>query len=194
MSHNVEDVIGDIEDVKNDLNVNVFEQMRKEMQALLETAIAHVEEDADWTGNLVRSLQKDGVKTDIPTWEVYEFTIGTDANIAPYAPLVEFGTGARTDKPGPGSMRPRRPDQYPAGYPYESPDVDPEKLVGMVYEWIETKPVQGQKATQWETAMAIAKTIVSVGTYAHPFLRPAWFKHRLQLKRTAREAVKDAFR
>jgi hypothetical protein len=35
---------------------------------------------------------------------------------------------------------------------------------------------------------------VEQGNYAHPYLRPAWFDNELQIKRAARNALKNAVR
>lgn len=194
MPSNIEDVIGDIEDVKRDLRQNVLHDMRDAMSDLLDTAVTQVKQDSDWTGNLRNSLRAHGVDVEWGDDDHIEFTVGTDENIAPYAPIVEFGSGARTEGRGPGAVKPQRPDQYPADFPYEAPDVEPSKLVGVIHEWVETKPINPQKGDNWSTAMAITKAIIEKGTYAHPFLRPAWFKHKLKVKRSARTAVKKSFR
>lgn len=196
MPSNIGDVIGDVEDVKNDLEQNILTKMHDAMRELLDTALHHVDEDSDWTGGLKASIRRHGVNTEWSDDDTIKFTVGTDKNIAPYAPLVEFGTGERgkSGRSAPGAISAGKPDSYPAGYPYDSPDVEPEKLVGAIYEWVETKPVTPEKATMWDTAMAITRAIIAVGTYAHPFLRPAWFKNKLKLKRAARKAVRKSFR
>lgn len=193
MPSNIEDVINDIQQVKRDLEEQIFAKLRPAMQKVLDTAIGHVDDDADWRGNLATSIRSHGVETELTNNYEIKFTIGTDSDIAPYAPFVEFGTGKRTEKAGPGSVRPQTPDRYPAGYPYSSPNVDPNKIVGEILEWVRTKPIVPEKEGEWDTAMAIAQSIVEFGTYAHPFMRPAWFKHKLRVRRAARNAVKEAF-
>lgn len=193
MSHNVGAVIRDVEAVKVDLEGKVVDEMFSAMGKMLSTAVTHVEDDADWRGNLKKSLEAHGVEHENPELRKHQFSIGTDADIAPYGPFVEFGTGGRSDVAGPGAISARQPHQFPAGYPYESPDVEPEQLVGEILDWVQTKPVQPKKGDEWAAAMGISKSIIANGTHAHPFLRPAYYKHRMRLKRASRKAVKKAF-
>lgn len=194
--HNIEDVIKDVEEVKNDLQVHLHEKLRDEMRRMLQTAITHVEKDADWKGNLTRSLRSHGVDSEWRSRAEWQYSIGTDEKIAPYGPFVEFGTGSKSDNPASGSYQSiRPPHDYPAGYPYEAPAMSP-ALVANIIEWVKTKPItpkQGDPSDE-ELGARIAAEIVEKGTHAHPFLRPAWYKHRLQIRQQARSAVKKAFR
>lgn len=199
MPSNVNSVIGDIEDVKSDLKRKVPTHIAAAMEELLGTAITHVAKDARWKGNLTASLRAHGVQVTPEGDGRYEITVGTDADIAPYAPFIEFGTGSRSEKSGPGSQR--FPtwgvgDSAPAGYPYDAPNVNPETLYHDILEWVETKPITPKEDgdSEEDVAMKIASVIVEKGTFAHPFLRPAWFKHRMQVKKAARKAVKKSFR
>ncbi|WP_255680918.1 HK97-gp10 family putative phage morphogenesis protein [Natrinema sp. DC36] len=184
-------MISDIEYVKKDLRQNLMSKLEGAMKLLLDTAVAHVADDAYWRGGITASLRSHGVKTEQRVGEMM-FSVGTDKKIAPYAPFVEFGTGARSDEKGPTSVLTGKPHEHPPGYPYDSPDVSPSELMGSILEWIKTKPIETDNI--WASARKISETIVKLGTYAHPFLRPAWFKHELNLKRAVRSAVKKTFR
>lgn len=198
MPSNVNQVISDIEDVKHDLKRNIPTHVSAAMEKLLGTAIMHIEEDANWRGNLASSVRSHGVDVE-PTGDgSYEVTVGTDSDIAPYAPFIEFGTGSRSEQSGPGAVRfPPfgRGDAVPVGYPYDSPTMS-EGLVAEIIEWVESKPIVPKEddMSQKELGSVIAASIAKKGTYAHPFLRPAWFKHKLNIKRAARKAVKKSFR
>lgn len=194
MPSNIDDVIADVEGVKHSLRDRFHTYVYDAMGELLNTTITQIEKDADWTGDLKTSVRAHGIESSNPEFGRLEWSVGTDSSIAPYAAWIEFGTGKRTEDPSDGSYQQiRNPDNYPNGFPYESPNIDPEHLVGQVYEWMETKPVSPKKDSMWESAMSITQAIIEKGTHAHPFIRPAWYKNRLKLKRATRKAVKKAF-
>lgn len=196
MSHNIDAVIEDVDDVKEELDRNLRASLTTEMEALLATAIMHVENDADWRGNLITALQRDGVEHNRRGAYEWSLKVGPDGEIAPYAPIVEFGSGDRSDKKGPGAILPQRPHEYPIQYPYQSPSYVTEELVDNLAEWVKSKPITPKEGdpTPEELGLRIARSIVANGTYAHPYLRPAYRKHRRPLQQAARTAVKKATR
>lgn len=68
-------------------------------------------------------------------------------------------------------------------------------MVANIVEWVETKPViPSEDITQRELGYRIAAAIANKGTYAHPFLRPAWFHNELAVRQAARNALRKATR
>lgn len=195
MPSNVEDVIGDIEDVKDDLHDNMENAGRSSMGRVLFDALGYIKKDADWRGLLAKSMS---LSVDDDGTEL-TFNVHTDAEIAPYAPFVEFGTGRKTDRPSPWSVYPVGwPDTgsaVPVDYPYPSPEMGP-GLVANIIEWVETKPVipQNDDMTERQLGAVIAAQIANEGTYAHPFMRPAWFDNELIVKSAMKTAVRKSFR
>lgn len=197
MPHNAEQVISDIEDVKDDLHDNVESTGRARMTQLKFDAETNVSKDADWRGNLLKSLYR----RSRDRGSSLEFEVGTNPQIAPYAPFVEFGTGRRTLRitPRAGSREPRLPEEPPTGYPFSSPTIKTsqgfEEFAASIIEWVETKPIIPEEdITQEALGYKIAATIIEEGTYAHPFLQPAWFDNEQRIKRGFHFAVKNAFR
>lgn len=194
MPSNIDAVIDDVGDVGDDLRNNLRNNIMNMMFTMMRSMLAHVNHDARWRGNLATSITAHGVRYS-ETVNRMEFTVGTDASIAPYGPFVEFGTGERTLQSHSGSASTQFPHDMPPGFPYESPDVDPQRLAGEITEWVKTKPlVPKNVGTQEALGYVIAESIIEHGTYAHPFVRPAWYKNVLRVKRTAKKAVRDATR
>lgn len=192
LDHNIGQVRRDIQDVKDDIRSDIPTAIVAAMQTLKSDMIASVKYDSDWRGNLVRSIQSHGVDVTPTGNGEYEISVGTDASIAPYAPFVEFGTGKRSGQHA--RAMPTSVDEYPEGYPFDPPPMHPD-LVDEIIEWVKTKPViPKEDMSQEELGFTIAATIVEKGTYAHPFLRPAWFRNELQIKKAARNAVRKAVR
>lgn len=192
--HNIEQVIKDIEDTKSDLHRNLRRSARNTMRAVELEAKANVKQDAEWRGNLRRSISLDMEVTG----HGIEVSVSTDAGIAPYAPFVEFGTGMRSASAWTGSLPFPPADEGttpPPGFPYESPSMSP-GMVQSIIDWVETKPVvpRDDNMSQRDVGFAIAAKIAEQGTYAHPFLRPAWFKMEPLFKSGMRAAVNKTFR
>ena len=207
--HNVDDVIDDIDDIQRDL-YDVFRSVRRVMSVVADTARAYIRTDSEYTGQLRKSVgvesdpQEDGVAQDI------KVTAG--GSIAPYAAIVEFGSGSKSNTSWEGSpqMPPPDSEEQPPGYPFESPDIEynyryPWDMSGYptfygfvmhIKEWMDEKPVDPQIGVvgKRRAAVAVAREIIERGQFAHPFLRPAWFQHELKVKQTARTAVKKAVR
>lgn len=194
LDHNIEQVNKDIEDVKSDLHRNLKRAARSSMRAVELEAKANVKADADWKGNLRRSISLDVDDRG----EQITVSVGTDAGIAPYAPFVEFGTGMRSGLSWVGSISTPPADEgtrFPPGFPYESPSMGP-NLVANIIDWVETKPIipQDDAMSQRDVGFAIAAKIAEKGTYAHPFLRPAWFHMEPLFNSAMRGAVAKTFR
>lgn len=196
MPSNVEDVIGDIEDVKDDLHDNIENAGRASMGRVLFDALGYIQKDAEWRGLLRKSMS---LSVD-DRGEELVFNVHTDADTAPYAPFVEFGTGSHTNQLSGASAStypaewPDTGSAVPIGFPYSAPEMGP-GLVASIIEWVETKPILPEKEdmTQQELGAVIAAQIANEGTYAHPFIRPAWFDNELIVKQSMKVAVRKAF-
>lgn len=204
LDHNVSDVVSDIDDVKRDLR-KTHRAVRRVMDTVAEDARAYIRADADYTGQLRRSI---GVQSRPQSAGHQQISVVTDAETAPYAALVEFGSGVRTNESSDDSVSAPMPETPPPGVPYETPDIDYNEsnplnmrgyptfygFVKHIEEWMENKPVAPKLGDMTTSAAFIARTIIEKGQYAHPFLRPAWFHNELWVKRAARNAVRKAVR
>lgn len=197
MPHNVEDVIADVEDLKGDLRSETRRKARTAMRGVQTSALGYVAMDAEWRGNLRASIHSHGVQVDDRP-DGFEVSVGTDKQIAPYGPFIEFGTGSRAETTG--DMSRKFPtwqpgDSVPVGYPYEAPGMSRELVAGII-EWVKTKPITPNDPadTPTETGAKIAATIANEGTRAHPFLRPAWFKHEPYIRADIVAGVRRACR
>ena len=204
---NVDDVIGSIDDVKDDLRKEFRKRLTPAMAMLQARAKRYVQDDADWTGALAKSIELEtDTGSDLLTFEVFQ-----NDNIAPHGPLVEYGTGDRGNPTQTMSMSQNvggEMDRKPPDYPYDSPSIDYNSdnafdltgysnfaaLVGAIENWVKTKPIEPRKGDTFTAAVAIARSIIENGTYGHPYMRPAWFKSELKIKRAAENALKSATR
>lgn len=191
ISHNIESVISDIGDVQDDLKHEMRKRVGRAMQVVWADARQYVLNDPHTTGDLFSALRNGSEIGD----ERLEFSVYTDASVAPYAAIVEFGSGSRSDVAWRGAPNAGPPDQYPADYPFKSPNID--NLSGFAYfieQWMRTKGVTPKYGSYRASSLAIAKAIDDRGNYAHPYLRPAWFDNELQVKKAARNALRNATR
>lgn len=200
LEDNVEDVIEDIEtEVKNEIR-----RMHAVVEGVLDLvrgdARRYIRQDAELSGQLRNALR---MKRYERTGENARHVVGVRGSMAPYAAIVELGTGNKTlettDK-APSQDVPNRPmDSKPTGFPFDSPDLDPDKrnpkflaFAGHIEDWMREKGIQPEKGSYRASSLAIAHEIIEEGTYAHPFLRPAWFNHDLELRQAAKQVVRDA--
>lgn len=196
VSHNADDVIADVQKVKTELH-DVFDVVMDVMKRVAADARVFVLEDAEDQGDLRRSI---GTFERAVSKNRREIGVQTDASIAPHAALIEFGTGARTEMSFAGSVQTAPSESVPPGYPFETPDIAEgtaafSMFVSHLGDWMERKGIEPRKYDSIRAAAtAIAKTIIDVGQYAHPFLRPAWFKHEIRLMRDVKRAVRRAAR
>lgn len=202
---NINDVIDSIDDVADDLRHEIRKRVGRVMTMLKQRARQYVASDSNYTGKLLDSIENSVQEGS----SHIQFKVSTDSRIAPYAAIVEFGSGSRTNDPWRGSeFPPPMETTPPSGFPFESPDIDYNKenpynmtgyasfagFVGHIEEWMATKPVEPKSGDLFTSAVAIAKTIIERGNHAHPFMRPAWFDMELQVRNAARNAVRNATR
>jgi hypothetical protein len=208
VSSNINRVIDSVDGVRDDLITEMRKRVGRVMQMLKQRVTQYVRDDADYTGHLAHAIHRDD---DLEPPEM-KFSVATDSDIAPYAAIIEFGSGSRTNDEWGGSRNAPPPSvgsAVPRGFPYESPDMDvpPEEnkykltgyanfagFVGHIEEWMRRKPVEPESGDVFTSAVAIAYTIVTRGNHAHPFMRPAWFDKELQVKSAARNALRKATR
>lgn len=205
VTSNIEDVIDSVDDVAEDLVHELRKRVGRVMAMLKQRVVQYVREDSDYTGALAHSIHRDD---DLGPPEM-EFTVATDSQIAPYAAIVEYGSGANTENEWKHSQNAAPSSSTPPGYPYESPDIDtsPEEkkyqltgypeyagFVGHIEEWMRKKPVDAESGDVFTSAVAIAWEIANKGNLAHPFMRPAWFDKELQVRNAAKNAVRNATR
>lgn len=202
VNSNIDSVIESVDDVEDDLRYEMRKRVGDAMRLLESRAKKYVMEDSNHRGGLVDSIRRSEYTTD----ENIEFKVSAHA---PYAAIVEYGSGKRTNRPWKGSRTPPPTEMStPSDFPYSSPDIDynesnPYNLsgkknfagfVGHIEEWMATKPVTPESGDMFTSAVAIAKAIVDKGNLAHPFMRPAWFDTELRVRKAAKNAVKNATR
>lgn len=209
IEHNVGSVISSVEDVQSDLDRELEKRVGAAMRVLWADARQYVLNDPNTSGALFRSIKNDSdtAGTEL-TWRVY-----TDPKLAAYAAVVEFGSGKRTNIPYKKGNNvpvgwPSIGSSVPMGFPFESPDIDYNDdnpvnteghptfygFVKYIEEWMKEKPIDPHTGDFFTSAALIAATIVDRGNFAHPFLRPAWFDNELQIKRAAKNALRNAVR
>lgn len=131
------------------------------------------QQNAVWRGNLYRSLRY--TKSTIGGGTRFSIVAGV-----PYAAYVEFGTGKRRDK------------DAPLDFQFAAPSHTPE-LTKDIRAWVMTKPVFYRPRTE-AVAWGIAKAISEKGTFAHPFMRPAWFRTKPRIETSAGYAARKVIR
>lgn len=191
ISHNIESVISDIDDVKDDLRHEVRKRVGAAMATLQADVAAYVLNDPHVTGQLFSAIKGENNTAG----EELEFKVYTDPKIAPYAAIVEFGSGSRSDVAWRGAPNAGPPDTYPLGFPFSAPNIN--NLSGFAYyieQWMRAKGVTPKYESYRASSLAIAKVIDQRGNYAHPYMRPAWFDNELYIRKAAESAVKNAVR
>lgn len=205
---NIDEVIDSVDDVADDLYHEMKKRLEPVIMMLKAKAVQYVMEDSNTTGALARSLHTESGATD----SGLQFVVASDASIAPYAAIVEFGSGDNTNRPSKISakhgLQPDTGSAVPRDFPYEAPDIDFNKMnkydtesyedfqefIGQIMDWMEKKPVTPATGDIYLSAVAIAAEIIEKGNLAHPFMRPAWFDRENSIRRAARNALTNATR
>jgi hypothetical protein len=190
---NVDEVIEDIEDVQSDLVYNMHTRVDGAMRMVERDTAHYIIGDPQASGQLFSALGYDWWEEDGNPYKSH-FQVYLDKAIAPYAAIVEYGSGPRRGIPGPGAHKIHKElGQRPADWPFKAPDID--NISGFAYyieQWMRAKGLTPELGNYRQASLAIAKTINDQGTYEHPFLRPAWFDNERRVKRAAKRAVKRA--
>jgi len=193
MPSNIGSVINDVRETKRELQIETSDEVNQQTRITKERAKTNLLQDANWTGNTLSALSRSLEHTS----RGYEGSVYVDKSQAPYAQVTEFGSGAR-GKAGEtwGNVDVDPPEQYPAAYPFDSPDYS-EQLVANILLWVETKPIPTDDPLEF--AQNVVDNMDSgVGTYAHPFMRPAWQERvdedgRGEMYTDIKRRVKDVF-
>lgn len=200
LSHNVEEVIEDIEnEVINELR-RIVPAIEGVLDIVRGDARRYIRQDAELSGQLRSALRVRKFKLRDNKTRV---KVGVRGKMAPYAAIVELGTGNKTlettDKAPSQDVPNREMDQPPTDFPFQSPNIRPEKsnptflaFAAHIEDWMRTKGIKPEKPSYRASSFAIAHEIITEGSYAHPFLRPAWFEHHLEARQVARQIVRDA--
>jgi hypothetical protein len=208
VTSNMSHVLRSITDLKRDLKKEMRKRVGAAMRVLLNDVRHYIAIDPMSSGGLLRATTLEKELGD----EMLEYAITVDGEKAPYAAMVEFGSGSRTERPFAGGNKPPAawPDSgsaVPKDYPFESPDIehnvdDPTSTQNsefwwfqqLIEDWMKTKPVTPLSGNIYISSVYIASEIIQKGNYAHPYLRPAYFDNELKLKRAAKNAVRNATR
>jgi hypothetical protein len=163
--------------MKRNLGSEVADAVRNSAEVTAKRAQRNVAmNNTTWHGDLYRSISARRIASP------YEASYEIVADV-PYAAYVEFGTGVR----GGGTKF-----KHPTKFTFDSPPLTPD-LVSEITEWVMTKPVfYGPRTTG--VSWAIAKKIAKEGTYASPYMRPAWFKGKPEMIRNAGYAARRVVR
>jgi hypothetical protein len=203
VTENVEDVIEDIENEVIDELKRLNPVVESVLDMVRSDAKRYVKQDADYSGNLRSSIRT--WSTDFGREGDKRHRVGVKSKAAKYAAIVELGTGNHTlqttDKAPSQSVPNRQMDEPPADFPFSAPTINPDPsnptfmgFVGYIEQWMRRKGITPEKGSYHASAMAISYSIIENGTYAHPFLRPAWFERELELRQLAQQVVRDATR
>lgn len=206
--HNVPDLVEDIDDIKRDLRTELRDRVNRWMKFIMFEAKDNLRADADASGQLLKSMEK----TETERGENFTVAVEVGGEMAPYAALVELGTGpVHSNEPFSESIQERRLQSPPADYPFDTPSISApdnpgraiinrtagRKFYGFamnLVDWMKEKGIEPKTGNYLVSAAYIAKQIIDKGQFSHPFLRPAWFQYELQLKNSIRYGVKEAFR
>lgn len=171
-----------IEGIRRDLADNVNNAVARGADATAEEAKRQVAMwDAVWRRNLYESIGSTRMR-----WDTGVTRHAIRAR-TPYAAYVEFGTGARGRMTGHfGNVNPM--------FKFDSPDeTDWNMVYSNILWWVNTKPMfLGSRGPG--TAAAITETIIEQGTYAQPFMRPAWNSGKHKVVGWAKAAAKRTVR
>lgn len=160
----------------------VTESVREDMALIKAHAIDNINaggptERIAWRGPLSASLK---VSDHVNEAGFRTFVVETDPLIAPYAPVVEFGSGSNSEA--------THPD-----FTFEAPEESAE-LLAEITEWVEGKGITPDhpRISQSELPGAITASIAREGQEPHPFFRPAWRRRELRLIKNVKKAVDRA--
>jgi hypothetical protein len=129
-----------------------------------------------WSGDLYNSI---GVTRGVYRGNGTRYVIEADE---PYAAFIEYGTGMRGDSSAPPKFQFDSPNDSDYGFVFAN-----------IWSWVQSKPVFFGPRTP-NTAAQITETIIEQGTFAHPFMRPAWFTGKPMLVQRAGYAAKRTVR
>lgn len=206
VTSNIDDVIADVDNVKDDIIKEMKRRVGRAVSMLERRARSYVRKDAHYTGSLHRSIN---TRERLGGEDHLVFNVHTDPERAPYAAIVEFGSGSTYEEFSESAYG-GAPSTFetPPSYPFETPDIAYNKddpydttgygsfagFVGHLEEWMKKKGITPKSGDYFTSAVGVAVQIIEQGSLAHPFMRPAWFDSELKIRKAARNALKNAVR
>lgn len=171
------ELAADYREFKDDLEDNLSDASRVGLEETERTSKGIIRaNDAQASGDLLDSHR-------IVPNEHGGHTLKVGGREAPHAPLVEMGTGSEYK-------------QYTGETtfgPYDAPSLGP-NLIQNIEEWVDRKGIQANHVPQSDLGYVIALSIAESGTSRQPFLGPAWFMTKDDVKNEHRRAVKKSVR
>lgn len=175
-----------IEKLSTDIERQVDSELGDVFDDMAVTARRHlVDEGSVVTGELGTSVRHhDATADSTSVTGKTGYAAHTVRAAAPYAAYVEYGTGLNQ------RGTPVNGEQF------DSPSVPP---LGAILEWMAEKPVYPQKSVEgmsdhYAVAQDIANTIARYGQQPHPYMRPAWRRHRTDISHAHSRGVQTALR
>jgi HK97 gp10 family phage protein len=159
-----------LEDLPRKMRKGLDDAVETEMEATANTARSILALNRSIaTGNLESSIRPRRVPH-----KGTGFATHAASAMTRYAKFVENGTGFR------GRSQYKAPTNVP---------------VNEIFAWIVEKGIQPYAYdSQYELAVAIANVIENYGTRAHPFMGPAWKRHKPEIVRESSAAISTAVR
>jgi HK97 gp10 family phage protein len=187
VTSNVDSVIDDIGDLKTGIAVELGKNLKNAMNLVAMKVRTYINDDPHYTGKLLESVEPKSNDAAL------EYEVRAGGSEAPYAAIVEYGSGARTNISYDDAPQMPYVEDPPRDYPFDPPDID--NISGFAFyieQWMREKGIEPELETYSASASAIAKVIVERGNYAHPFMRPAWRDEKRRVERAAKRAVEEA--
>lgn len=197
MPSNIDSVIDDVEDVGDELQSQLRRKVGVGVERMGGDVRANISDDPLFKGNLYGSVR---VQSPIGGGKRMQWSVIVGGSKAPHAGVVEFGSGKKSDvtfinsNPIPIRWYQSETAQYPSEYQYDAPDIDKGFLASKIRRWMAVKGIPPKMDTLSASASAIASEIIENGTYAHPYLRPAFYQNELKILQNARNAVRRSTR
>lgn len=193
MPSNIDDVIDSVDDAADAFERKMKDTAIDSTSRVKDDARDNLRQDAGWTGRTSMALN-----TSFEQFSRGKFqsSAWVNRNTAPYARVAEMGSGDKTLEEWEGSKPAAKPDNMPAGFPYDEPTFS-EQLVDSLEDWIETKPILTEEEPR-ELAIALGLQMSGNipdeedGTFAHPFMRPAWQENVELIKSDFEYAIRDS--
>jgi len=194
-THNINSVISDVDDVQDDVRSELRKRVGGAMRVMYEDARSYIIQDPNARGRLLNNLSLDERNL--------VFSINTSLD---YAPIVEFGSGSKTNEEYQYGNRippewPSEASSLPVQMPFDEPDIPKNRshpkfnaFVSHIVDWMKEKGVLPQTGDLYFSATLIAEEIIENGSFAHPFLRPAYYDNQRRVVNAAESALSKVVR
>jgi len=171
---NIGSVIDGVEDTRDCLERGSRDVAEDEGDQIHRLTLKNYRRDPEWLGRTEKAIRNQLRRN---TNGKYSSHIYINGMMAPHAKIAEMGSGKRANRTKPARSQGPRPleaapkSDYRGDFNYDAPPMSRELQLSIL-AWIKTKPILAED--EESLAGDIAATIADKGTYAHPFLRPAW--------------------